>query len=153
MSHICGIYIYIYMFGWILQIFFFKIFKWRCSSPLTNLLISGSSWWRKYPILAQVLLTILLVIFTGCIRSFVAVGFFHIIDVIGLKYRPYIYIYIYTHIEKIKRKKNVWGFVYLTVHFDLKHFCIDQNYFCMRNDYDRQILIQLARSTSPDEDF
>ena len=44
--------------------FFFKIFKWRCSS----LLMSWSRWWRKYPILAQALSAISLVIFRGCVR-------------------------------------------------------------------------------------
>ena len=51
------------------------------------------------------------------------------------------------HIEKIKQKKNVYWFVYsptcfnFTLFFNSKVF--HQNYFCMRNNYDREILIQL----------
>ena len=76
------IYIYIYMYKhvWLntADCFFFKNFKWRCSSLLTCLFISGSSWWRKHPILALALSTILLLIFRVCVTLFVAVSFIYI---------------------------------------------------------------------------
>ena len=56
--------------------FFFKIFKWRCSCLLRNLLISWSSWLRKNPTLAYALSNIPLFIFGGYVRSFVAVSLY-----------------------------------------------------------------------------
>ena len=76
------IYIYIYIYKHvrlrIMDYFLFKIFTWSHSSLLVIFLMSGSRWWRKYPILAQALSTISLVIFGGCVRLFVAVSFIYI---------------------------------------------------------------------------
>ena len=55
--------------------FFYKIFKWRCLCLLAIFLMSGSRWWRKYPILTQVLSTILLVVIQGCVKLFAVVSF------------------------------------------------------------------------------
>ena len=86
------IYIYIYSYIYIVywgsmlskhvwskttDCFLFKIFKWRRSS-LVIFLMSRSRLWRTYPILAQVLLTISLVILRGCVRLFIAESFIYI---------------------------------------------------------------------------
>ena len=72
------IYIYIYKHVWLktVECFLFKIFKWRRSSLLIIFRMSGWKWWRKWPILAQALSTISLVVFEGCIKLFVAVSFY-----------------------------------------------------------------------------
>ena len=75
--------------------FFFKIFKWRHSSFLAIFLMSGSRWWRKYLILAQVFLTNSLVIFRVCVRLFAAVSFIYI-------YLECFYFYFY-----------IWGWLIL----------------------------------------
>ena len=62
--------------------FFFKIFTWRRLS----LLMSWSSWQRKYPMLAQAFSAISLVIFGGCVRLLVAVLFIFIWSVFFLIY-------------------------------------------------------------------
>ena len=49
--------------------FFFKILKWKRSSLLSRLLMSGSGWRRKYCILAQVLSTQLLKMTSERVKS------------------------------------------------------------------------------------
>ena len=70
------IYIYIYIYIHIFFMYFlFRFLKWRPSSIIIFFL-SGSWWWRNYPIQIQALLVILLVVFSGWLLLWVFVYIF-----------------------------------------------------------------------------
>ena len=82
------IYIYIYKHVWLKTTDFFSFQNLQIKTT-EYFLMSGSRWCKKYPILAQALSTISLIILRGCVGLFVAVSFIfiHLECIFGFFYR------------------------------------------------------------------
>ena len=101
-----SIYIYIYINDIDLYVGV-CVYLFICTYIYVIFLMSGSKWWRKYPILAQALLTI---IFGGCVRLFVAVSFVYIYlacFILFLIYARKITRLKCLHLKILKRKQSM----------------------------------------------